>query len=93
MKNLIVVAHPDDEILGVGATGNALVQSGDEVCALIMCGSVSERNLRPNDIELHSDIIKANNLLGFNKPVIGDFANIKMNIVPVYTILQTWYNI
>tara|TARA_Y100000766_G_C18426418_1_gene374578 strand:- start:3 stop:182 length:180 start_codon:yes stop_codon:yes gene_type:complete len=31
MKNLIIVAHPDDEILGFGGTGASLTSKGDEI--------------------------------------------------------------
>lgn len=79
--NLIVVAHPDDEILGIGATGTKLVSRGEEVQALILSGKVEARESKPSKKELISDIHKANNFLGFNRPTVGDFPNIRMNNV------------
>ena len=40
MNYLIVVAHPDDEVLGAGATICKLVESGHtvEVCAILPTG-------------------------------------------------------
>ena len=54
--NLIVVAHPDDEILGFGATGAKLKQAGETIQPVILCGNVDARTQRPTDEELHADI-------------------------------------
>ena len=40
MVSLIVVAHPDDEILGFGGTGAKLVQKGEIIQPIILCGNV-----------------------------------------------------
>lgn len=79
--NLVVVAHPDDEILGFGGTGAKLVKQGEIVQPIILCGDVKERSSRPSSDDLYNNIIEANKLLGFNKPVLGSFPNIKMNTV------------
>ena len=81
MINLIVVAHPDDEILGFGGTGAKLVKKGEIVQPIILSGNVQARSKRPKDNELLKNIIEANQYLGFNKPVLGDFPNIRMNNV------------
>ena len=86
--NLIVVAHPDDEILGFGAAGAKLVKTGQVVQPIILCGSADARKRRPSDIDLYEDMIKANELLGFNEPVLGSFPNIKMNNVAHLDIVQ-----
>lgn len=80
--NLIVVAHPDDEILGFGATGAKLVSLGESVQPVILCGGVDARTHRPTDSELVSDARAASELLGFEPPVFGSFPNIRMNVVP-----------
>ena len=79
--NLVVVAHPDDEVLGFGATGVQLVRKSEVVQAIILCGSVSARTGRPTDEDLYSDMVAANGLLGFCHPVVGHFPNIRMNTV------------
>ncbi len=79
--NLIVVAHPDDEILGFGATGAKIVDNGEVVQPIILCGGVNERQRKPSDEELYSDMIKANEHLGFSSPICGEFPNIRMNNV------------
>lgn len=88
MINLIVVAHPDDEILGFGGTGAKLVKKGEIVQPIILCGDVEARLNRPNNDELYNNMIDANNLLGFNKPVLGNFPNIKMNTVDHLDIVK-----
>lgn len=82
IMNLIVVAHPDDEILGFGGTGARLVQAGENVQAVILCGDVDARTRRPTNAELAEDIQQANSLVGFASPVLGAFPNIRMNAVP-----------
>ncbi|MEO6994145.1 MAG: PIG-L family deacetylase [Lacunisphaera sp.] len=82
MQNLIVVAHPDDELLGFGATGAKLVKEGEVVQAIILCGSVDVRTNRPTDAQLYEDTLTANRRAGFADPVLGAFPNIRMNSVP-----------
>jgi LmbE family N-acetylglucosaminyl deacetylase len=86
--NLVVVAHPDDEILGFGATGAHLVRKGELVQPVILCGNVDARTSRPANEELHADMSAANELLGFRKPVLGSFPNIRMNTVDHIVIVQ-----
>lgn len=86
--NLIVVAHPDDEILGFGATGAKLAAAGEIVQPIILCGSVDVRTLRPTNEELYADMLNANTEVGFAEPVLGDFPNIRMNTVPHVEIVQ-----
>ncbi len=82
MINLVVVAHPDDEILGFGGTGALAISKGEKVIPLILCGSVEERKLKPSEENLRSDMFNASKSLGFSKPIIGSFPNIKINTIP-----------
>lgn len=79
--NLVVVAHPDDEVLGFGAAGAAAVRRGECVQPIILCGGVDARTQRPSSEQLQADIEAANSLLGFAPPVLGSFPNIRMNTV------------
>ncbi len=88
MLNLIVVAHPDDEILGFGGTGYIEKQKGNTVQPLILCGEVEARRNKPANYELYEDMKKANSFLGFNEPILGNFPNLKMNMVPHVEIVQ-----
>lgn len=86
--SLIVVAHPDDEVLGFGGTGAKLASSGEIVQPIILCGNVDVRTLRPSDERLFADMTAANAMLGFSTPVLGSFPNIRMNTVPHLEIVQ-----
>jgi len=88
MINLIVAAHPDDEILGFGGTGANLVKLGEVVQPIILCGDVHARANRPDTVTLHKNINEANTYLGFNKPILGNFPNIKMNTIPHIDIVE-----
>ena len=86
--NLVIVAHPDDEILGFGATGAKLAARGEVVRPIILCGNVHVRDRRPSDHELAEDIANANKTVGFEKPTLGDFPNLRMNTVPHIEIVE-----
>ena len=43
MNYLVVVAHPDDETLGAGATIHKLVKKGNKVAVAIMSGRAAAR--------------------------------------------------
>lgn len=43
MKNLVIAAHPDDEVLGMGGTIKKLTKNGDDVKIVIMATGISSR--------------------------------------------------
>ena len=86
--NLVIVAHPDDEVLGFGGTGAKLVKKNEIIQPIILCGKVNERTQRPKDNELIKNMISVNNYLGFNTPVLGKFPNIRMNTVDHIDIVK-----
>ena len=86
--NLVVVAHPDDEILGFGATGAKLSAQGEVVQPIILCGSVDARTKRPTNEQLYADMMAANRTVGFADPVLGEFPNIRMNTVDHLALVQ-----
>ncbi len=86
--NLVVVAHPDDEILGFGGTGAILAERGEVVQPIILCGNVDVRTNRPTDSELYDDMMAANRVLGFSEPILGSFPNIRMNTVDHLDIVR-----
>lgn len=88
MSYLVVVAHPDDEVLGAGATIYKLTQDGKEVNVCILSGEANARTFRPEDEELKSDMQNCMHLLGVNRVFIGDFPNIKMNTVAHLELVQ-----
>jgi len=86
--NLVVAAHPDDEVLGFGGAGAKFVSRGELVQPILLCGKVDVRTQRPTDLELAEDIAKANAVVGFSEPVLGDFPNIRLNTVPHVELVQ-----
>ncbi len=86
MKYLVVVAHPDDEVLGAGATIHKLIKEGNQVAVAIMANNASARaNISDT---LASDEEKALKILGVTKSYAADFPNIKMNTVPHLDLVQ-----
>ncbi|MBO8173576.1 MAG: PIG-L family deacetylase [Bacillaceae bacterium] len=88
MSYLIVVAHPDDEVLGAGATMYKLANEGYSVNVCILSGEVDARNNRPTTDELNQDVNKSMKILGINDVIKGNFPNIKFNTVPHLEIVQ-----
>ena len=86
MKYLVVVAHPDDEVLGAGATINKLIKQGNEVAVAIMSGHAAARaNISET---LSDDEANAMAIIGVEKVFHADFPNIKMNTVPHLDLVQ-----
>ena len=88
MKFLIVVAHPDDEVLGCGASIYKWTKNGDVVDVCIMCTEAKARAFRPDDKELDDDTHAALAYIGVNKEYEGTFPNIEMNTVPHLQLVQ-----
>lgn len=88
MTYLIVVAHPDDEVLGAGATMYKLAKQGHSVNVCILSGEVNARNNRPNIDELHKDVNSSRGILGINRIIKGNFPNIEFNTVPHLKLVQ-----
>lgn len=88
MKYLLVVAHPDDETLGAGASIWKWTHSGDTVDVCIMCTQAKARAFRPEDNELVNDTYASNKYLGVNHIFEGSFPNIEMNTVPHLELVQ-----
>jgi LmbE family N-acetylglucosaminyl deacetylase len=79
---LSVTAHPDDEVLGFGATAARLAAFGCAVYNCILSGEVDVRRHRPGIEELRHDIDRAQAILGCRPAILGSFPNIAFNTVP-----------
>ncbi|GAA6255746.1 PIG-L family deacetylase [Bacteroides sp. f07] len=88
MKYLLVVAHPDDETLGAGASMYKWTREGQTVDVAIMCTEAKARAFRPGDNELEDDTNASNKFLGVSKIYEGTFPNIEMNTVPHLKLVQ-----
>ena len=86
MRILFVVAHPDDEVLGAGATIHKLAQEGHEIA---VCTMVNHAAARVNlSATLQDDQAKAFAIIGVQKSYAGDFPNIQMNTIPHLQLVQ-----
>lgn len=88
MNYLIVVAHPDDEVLGAGATMYKLSQEGHKIDVCIMSGQVEARKGRPELNELDQDVQSSLDVLGVTNTYKGGFPNIKFNNVNHLDLVQ-----
>ena len=88
MKYLLVVAHPDDEVLGAGASIWNWTRKGDVVDVALMCTEAKARAFRPGDEELNSDLDESAAYLGISKKYEATFPNIEMNTVPHLKLVQ-----
>lgn len=86
MNYLVVVAHPDDEALGAGATIHKLIQEGHKVAVVTMANHAAARaNISAT---LANDQKEAFEIMGVSKSYAADFPNIKMNTVPHLDLVQ-----
>lgn len=86
MKYLVVVAHPDDEVLGAAATIHKLIKEGNEVAIVTMANHAAARaNISAT---LADDQKEAFEIMGVKKSYVADFPNIKMNTVPHLDLVQ-----
>jgi len=85
---LCIVAHPDDEILGFGATTAKLTKQGYKVTNCILSGEVNARRHKPENKELMEDLLAAQKIVGAEKPIVGHFPNIEFNTIPHLELVQ-----
>ena len=88
MNYLFVLAHPDDEVLGAGATVYKLTKEGHRCEICIMSTQAQARAVRPEDEELSADLDASIAMLGVANKYEGDFPNIEMNTVPHLKLVQ-----
>ncbi|MZQ74576.1 MAG: PIG-L family deacetylase [Peptoclostridium sp.] len=93
MSYLVVVAHPDDEVLGAGATILKLTEAGHKVNICILCGEADARQNRPATEHLNQDIDAAISILGVEKVIKGPFPNIAFNTVRHLDLVQFIENV
>lgn len=93
-KILVIAAHPDDEILGVGATIAKHVQDGDNCTALILGEGMTSRYDKRDlaDIskveELHKDTFEAAQIIGYEKVYLENLPDNRFDSVNLLDIIK-----
>jgi len=93
---MVVVAHPDDEILGCGSTMNRLIQENNCVIRVVILGEgiTSRSETRDPDkwkaeLEIHrKNINSAQKIIGFEKVEIYDFPDNRFDSVALLDIVK-----
>lgn len=93
-KILVVAAHPDDEILGVGGTVAKHAAAGDEVYALILGEGQTSRGEHREDIsqeivnELHRNTLDSAAKVGYRDVYFADFPDNRFDQVDLLDIVK-----
>lgn len=93
-KVLVVVAHPDDEVLGTGGTINKLIKTYNSVIRVVILGEgLTSRNFEEekikNDLSRHKeDAFKAKEILGYHSLNLYDFPDNKFDSLPLIYLIK-----
>ena len=84
MRVLVIAAHPDDEVYGMGGTMAKLAEKGNEVFVLIVTEGCSTQYPGNKDIiEIKKEEArKANSILGVKEVIFGDLPDMKLDTIP-----------
>lgn len=94
-KILVFAAHPDDEVLGCGATIAGHIASGDEVHVVILAEGVTSRDEKRDRVQRQTELTelgiaakKANDILGSHTLTLHDFMDNRMDSVDLLDIVK-----
>lgn len=85
-KLLVVAAHSDDEILGIGATVRKQVISGNEVYCLILGEGAVMHGISSNDLQKQSRT--AGEIIGFKEMFFHGFPDNRLDTIPLFDVIQ-----
>lgn len=92
---LVVAAHPDDEVLGCGATIAKHKESGDIVWVMLLGQGITSRKIlsKKQRVEDRKKLLesarRANRQLGVDRLIIKDLPDNKFDSVPMLEVVQT----
>ena len=88
-KILIVVAHPDDEVLGCFGVVAKLIKQGYEAYTLILSGGKTSRGKAEGELEIvKKEAIKANKKIGIKEVFIENFPDNMFDSVALLEIVK-----
>lgn len=93
-KVLVIAAHPDDEVLGVGATIAKYVQNGNECTALILGEGMTSRYDKRElaDVEkvkdLHKDTFCAARIIGYKQVYVENLPDNRFDSIDLLDIIK-----
>lgn len=91
---LVVAAHPDDEVLGVGGAIAKWANAGDEINCLILGEGITSRYSKQQKQmgeeleELKSQAEKVAKIVGIRQLFFKDFPDNRFDTVPLLTIIK-----
>ena len=92
-KILVISAHPDDEILGCGASMSYFSRKGYIINTLILSRGIdsrkNEKNKKTKKAILEIAAIKANKIVGSKKIDFENFPDNKFDTVPLLEVVQS----
>ncbi|HSP16214.1 MAG TPA: PIG-L deacetylase family protein [Thermoanaerobaculia bacterium] len=80
------MAHPDDEILGCGATLRRLRNEGHRIASVVLCADADARADRPPDLSRYA--VEAARTVGIDETANHHFKNIQFNTYPHIEIVK-----
>lgn len=94
-KILVIVAHPDDELLGIGGTLNSLSQSGCKIKVVILGEGLTSRSDKRDSedweikIKQHrSNIHNAKSIIGYDELSIHDLPDNRFDSINLLDIIK-----
>ncbi len=94
MKLLVIVAHPDDEVLGCGGTIARLASEGQEVYCLILGEGITSRYDQRDTVvedglkQLKLEAEQAAKILGIKKAFFKNYPDNRFDTIPLLTIVK-----
>ncbi|MDB4303584.1 PIG-L family deacetylase [Desulfosarcina sp.] len=92
-KVMVIVAHPDDEVLGCGATIARHSDQGDDLALLVMADGETSRNTVDWNKETRDEgLYAAAKILGIKEVYVENYPDQKMDTIAILDIVRSIEN-